>query len=106
MVWDTVSFIHWNLIRDDGETAVHLHRISVDNFTVETSSQVHCKLSAVISNQDSDIIISNEITHLRLASARGTDYGYEGLHDGRTSSKERVPEKRAHERQKIIFASG
>ena len=39
------------------------------------------------------MIISNAITHLGLASTRGTDYGYEGLHVGRTSSKERVPEK-------------
>lgn len=45
----SVSLLEGDLVCDDREAAIHLHRVAIDDFTVESGGQVHCKLSAAIS---------------------------------------------------------
>jgi hypothetical protein len=46
----TVTFFDRDLVRDDGQAAVHLHRIAIDDFAIKSGGDINCKLSVSVSS--------------------------------------------------------
>ena len=44
VVWDSFAFIFQNFVRDNGQTIIKLHGITIDDLAIESSGNVYCKL--------------------------------------------------------------
>jgi hypothetical protein len=44
VVWYTLSFMDWHFVGDYRESFVHLHRVSIDDFSIKSLGQFNRKL--------------------------------------------------------------
>lgn len=44
MMWNSLLLLYRDLVRDDRQTVVHLHRVAIDNLAIESFGQVNGKL--------------------------------------------------------------
>ena len=49
MMWNALAFFDGDLVRYDGKAAVQLHRVAVDDFAIELSCNINCKLAVIVS---------------------------------------------------------